>query len=87
MSEKCHERNWGRRIVVSVRPSRMELPVLRTRQKNIGSSGPAAGDVVGNTAVADDLPDVIPISVRELEVIETYLWNLIEPLLANGRLD
>ncbi len=43
--------------------------------------GPIAGGTTDEPSVLDDLPEVIPVAGRELDVIETYLGNLIDRLL------
>jgi hypothetical protein len=47
--------------------------------------GPAAGAATNGLSVVDDLPDAVPVTALELAVIETYLGNLIDQLLADAR--
>lgn len=45
--------------------------------------GCVANVVVADISVVDNLPDVVPVTAPELAVIETYLGNLIDQLLAD----
>lgn len=49
--------------------------------------GPIAGGTIDEPSVLDDLPEVIPVTGRELDVIETYLGNLIDQLLLDAACD
>jgi len=42
------------------------------------------GAATDEPIVLDDLPGVIPVTRRELEIIETYLGNLIDRLLLDA---
>ncbi len=44
--------------------------------------GPKAGAATDEPIVLDNLPELIPVTGPELEVIETYLGTLIDGLLA-----
>jgi hypothetical protein len=57
-----------------------EIPVNEKR-------GPKAGAATDEPVVLDNLPEVIPVSAPELEVIETYLGNLIDRLLLDAASD
>lgn len=46
-----------------------------------------AGGTTGEPSVLDDLPEVIPVTGPELDVIEIYLGNLIEQLLLDAASD
>lgn len=43
--------------------------------------GPITGGTIDEPNVLDDLPEVIPVTGPELDVIETYLGNLIDQFL------
>ena len=45
---------------------------------------PTAGAATIEPTVVDNLPDVIPVTMPELDVIETYLGSLIDGLLADA---
>jgi hypothetical protein len=46
--------------------------------------GPKVGAATDEPIVLDDLPGVIPVTRRELEIIETFLGNLIDRLLLDA---
>ena len=46
--------------------------------------GPKAGAPTDEPIVLDNLPEVIPVTAPELEVIETYLGNLIDRMLLDA---
>jgi hypothetical protein len=46
-----------------------------------------AGAATDDPIVLDNLPEVIPVTRRELEVIETFLGNLIDGLLLDAASD
>jgi hypothetical protein len=39
-------------------------------------------DTESDPIVVDDLPDIVPVGTREIDVIETYLGHLLNALLA-----
>ena len=45
---------------------------------------PKAGAATDEPIVLDNLPEVIPVTAPELEVIETYLGNLIDRMLLDA---
>lgn len=47
--------------------------------------GCVANVVIADIGVVDDLPNVVPVTAPELAVIETYLGNLIDQLLADAK--
>lgn len=49
--------------------------------------GPIAGGTTDELSVLDDLPEMIPVTRAELDVIETYLGNLIDRLLMDPASD
>lgn len=49
--------------------------------------GPITGGTIAEPSVLDDLPEVIPVTGPELDVIETYLGNLIDRLLMDAASD
>jgi len=49
--------------------------------------GPIAGGTIDEPNVLDDLPEVIPVTGPELDVIETYLGNLIDQFLLDAASD
>ena len=49
--------------------------------------GPITGGTIGQPSVLDDLPEVIPVTGPELDVIETYLGNLIDQFLLDAASD
>jgi len=48
---------------------------------------PIAGGTTDEPSVLDDLPEMIPVTGPELDVIETYLGNLINQLLLDAACD
>jgi hypothetical protein len=48
---------------------------------------PTTGGTIDQPSVIDDLPEVIPVTGPELDVIETYLGNLIDQFLLNAASD
>jgi len=46
--------------------------------------GPKAGAATDEPIVLDNLPELIPVTGPELEVIETYLGTLIDGLMADA---
>lgn len=49
--------------------------------------GPIAGGTIDEPSMLDDLPEVIPVTGPELDVIETYLGNLIDQFLLDAASD
>jgi hypothetical protein len=49
--------------------------------------GPIGGGTTDEPSVLDDLPEVIPVTGPELDVIETHLGNLIDQLLLDAASD
>lgn len=49
--------------------------------------GPIAGGTIDEPSVLDDLPEVIPVTGPELDVIEAYLGNLIDQFLLDAASD
>ena len=49
--------------------------------------GPKVGAATDEPIVLDDLPGLIPVTRRELEIIETFLGNLIDGLLLDTASD
>lgn len=49
--------------------------------------GPITGGTIDEPSVLDDLPEVIPVIGPELDVIETYLGNLIDQFLLGAASD
>lgn len=49
--------------------------------------GPITGGTIDEPNVLDDLPEVIPVTGPELDVIETYLGNLIDQFLLDAASD
>jgi hypothetical protein len=41
--------------------------------------------VIADIGVTDDLPDLVPVTASELAVIETYLGNLFDQILAEAK--
>ena len=57
-------------------------PVKKIRAKRHPSGAPQAMFADrGALPVLDNVPDQVPVTIRELEVIETYLAQLIDQLL------
>jgi hypothetical protein len=69
------------RTKTTQRPRRQDKPAAPDPQE-LGST---AGATTHEPVVVDDLPDVVPVIGRELEVIEVYLGTLIDGLLAEAR--
>ena len=49
--------------------------------------GPITGGTIDEPSVLDDLPELIPVTGPELDVIETYLGNLIDQFLLDAASD
>jgi hypothetical protein len=56
---------------------------IPVNEKRAPAEGPATDDPV----LLDNLPELIPVTRSELEVIETYLSSLIDQLLLNATAD
>ena len=64
--------------------SRVGLSALERREPDsrarrpCGRSNGASGNMPSELELIDDLPETIPITQRELDVIETYLGGLLD---------
>jgi hypothetical protein len=67
----------------NIAPSRRSQVKSRTPDAPKPRRCPAAGATTIEPNVVDNLPEVIPVTVPELDVIETYLGGLIDGLLTN----
>jgi hypothetical protein len=60
-------------------PKRRQSPDVGRHSGNTGVS--SSRDWLCDLAVVDDLPQRVPVSQRELDVIETYLGDLLDEAL------
>lgn len=74
------------------KPRNIELP--QSPQNESGGAdapqperGPMATSTANESSVVDDLPELIPVTGPELDVIETHLGNLIDKLLLDATFD
>jgi hypothetical protein len=72
-------RNTARQPMMQDKPRAPDLPQPER--------GPSAGATADHPIVVDNLPEVIPVAGPELDVIETYLGNLIDRLLMDAASD
>jgi hypothetical protein len=86
--ERSHSGHHNRKISVfgswsfTLRSRKLQGDPLSTPGHS--KRGPKVGAATDESIVLDDLPGVIPVTRRELEIIETFLGKLIDRLLLDA---
>jgi hypothetical protein len=74
------DKTWRRQVLPSGR-GRAEVRPRRGLESRLAGPIRPSGVALDGPHVVDDLPQVIPVAQRELDVIETYLGALLDDAL------